>query len=130
MTTVVDEKMEIFRKKEQDYQNLTSKKAASLSQFNENSLVKSELEMLGDDENVFKLVGPILIPIELDDAKDNITKRMEFIESDIKRIEEQIDGSSKELAELRDDIGKAQQELRANATQAAQAVAQQQIEES
>ena len=130
MTTVVDEKLGIFRKKEVEYQQLMNKKQAALAQFNENSLVKSELEMLGDDEKVFKLVGPLLLPIELDDATDNVSKRLEFIERDIKNTEEQIDTSSKELGELRDEIGKAKEELRANAAQAAQALANQQIEES
>ena len=130
MTTVVDEKLGIFRKKEVEYQQLMNKKQAALAQFNENSLVKSELEMLGDDEKVFKLVGPLLLPIELDDATENVSKRLEFIERDIKNTEEQIDSSSKELEGLRDEISKAQQELRANAAEAAQAIANQQIEES
>lgn len=37
-----------------------------------------------------KLVGPILIPVELDEAKENVGKRLEFIESEVQKIEAAI----------------------------------------
>ena len=61
-----------------------------LAQFNENTLVKGELDLLGDTDPVYKLVGPVLMKVDLDDAKENVAKRVEFIESEIKKIDANI----------------------------------------
>ena len=46
-----------------------------------------ELELLEDDASVFKLIGPVLIKQELMEVKNNVTKRVEFIRNDVKRLE-------------------------------------------
>ncbi len=46
--------------------------------------------MLSETDTVFKLVGPVLMKVELEDAKHNVTKRLEFIETDIKRVDDAI----------------------------------------
>jgi prefoldin beta subunit len=45
--------------------------------------VKEELERLDDDAPVFKLVGPVLMRQELDEAKQNVQKRIEFIKGEM-----------------------------------------------
>ena len=42
-----------------------------------------ELELLEDDSSVFKLIGPVLVKQELMEVKNNVTKRVEFIKSDM-----------------------------------------------
>ena len=86
-----------------DIQQLYLRKQQILSQFNENTLVKGvrgwttefkkfllhslileqELDLLDEESAVHKLVGPILMKVELDEAKANVNKRLEFIESEI-----------------------------------------------
>lgn len=39
---------------------------------------------------MFKLVGPVLMKVELDEAKENVRKRMEFIEAEIVKVDNQI----------------------------------------
>ena len=46
--------------------------------------------MLNEDRKVFKLVGPVLMTVELEESKDNVAKRLELIESDIKKIDTSI----------------------------------------
>jgi prefoldin beta subunit len=46
--------------------------------------------LLSETDTVFKLVGPVLMKVELEDAKHNVTKRLEFIETDIKRVDDAI----------------------------------------
>ncbi len=48
-------------------------------QENENDLVLNELKILGDDSTVYKLVGPALIKQDLDEARSNVEKRLQFI---------------------------------------------------
>jgi prefoldin beta subunit len=38
-----------------------------------------ELELLEEDANVFKLIGPVLVKQDLAEAKANVNKRIEYI---------------------------------------------------
>lgn len=49
-----------------------------------------ELNRLGDDANVFKLIGPALIRQDLVEAKSNVSKRIEYIKGEMDRSESQI----------------------------------------
>lgn len=50
---------------------------------NENDLVRKELEYVDEGEEVYKLVGPMLVKEELNDAKQNVSKRIDFISSEM-----------------------------------------------
>ena len=52
----------------------------------ENEMVMSEFKMLDDDANVFKLVGPILAKQDLSECKENVEKRLAFIDKEIARL--------------------------------------------
>ena len=41
----------------------------------------------GVDSKVYKLVGPLLVKVDADEAKSNVEKRLEFIQGDIAKIE-------------------------------------------
>jgi prefoldin beta subunit len=53
---------------------------------NENELVKQELELLEEDSVIYKLIGPALVKQALPEAKANVDKRLEFINSEIERL--------------------------------------------
>uniref|UniRef100_A0A0R3RPM8 Probable prefoldin subunit 6 n=1 Tax=Elaeophora elaphi TaxID=1147741 RepID=A0A0R3RPM8_9BILA len=59
-------------------------------QLTENNLVKTELDLLEDDATVYKLIGPVLVKQDLIEAKQNVEKRIDYITSEIKRLEETI----------------------------------------
>lgn len=46
--------------------------------------------MLTEDSDVFKLVGPVLMKVDLEESKGNVAKRLEFIEGEITKIDNQI----------------------------------------
>ena len=46
---------------------------------NENEMVKNEMDFLDDSDVVYKLIGPILVKQEIDEAKMTVEKRLEFI---------------------------------------------------
>jgi prefoldin beta subunit len=106
-----------------DIQALFVTKTTTLSQFNENSLVNGELDMLKEDEAVYKLVGPVLMKIELADAKENVSKRVEFIEQEIQKIDVQIAAKQAAQTDLGEEIQKLQAEMKKDAAAAAQAAA-------
>lgn len=79
--------------------------------------------MLEEDAKVFKLVGPVLMTIELDEAKQNVEKRLQFIEAELKKFDTNITTKQKEQTALGDEIAKMQQEMQSNAALAAKQVA-------
>lgn len=46
--------------------------------------------MLKEGANVYKLVGPVLISVDLQEAKENVNKRLQFIEGEVSKIEASI----------------------------------------
>ena len=44
----------------------------------------------GVDSKVYKLVSPLLVKVEAEEAKSNVEKRLEFIHGDIATIEKLI----------------------------------------
>ena len=46
--------------------------------------------MLAPKSKVYKLVGPILINVDLEEAKENVGKRLEFIEAEVHKVDATI----------------------------------------
>ena len=42
-----------------------------------------ELDLLEDGAKVYKLIGPVLMSQDLEDAKQNVTKRLDFIKGEM-----------------------------------------------
>ncbi|KAF9569881.1 Prefoldin beta-like protein [Agrocybe pediades] len=60
------------------------------AQLSENELVKKEFASLTPENTVYKLIGPILVKQDQDDAKNNVDRRLDFIRGEIRRVEGQI----------------------------------------
>ncbi|KAI9058595.1 hypothetical protein FKP32DRAFT_1596888 [Trametes sanguinea] len=60
------------------------------AQQSENELVKKEFAQLTDENTVYKLVGPVLVKQDQVEAKQNVDTRLDFIKSEIKRVEGQL----------------------------------------
>ncbi|KIP10465.1 hypothetical protein PHLGIDRAFT_125512 [Phlebiopsis gigantea 11061_1 CR5-6] len=81
------------------------------AQLSENDLVKKEFAQLTPNNTVYKLIGPVLVPQDQAEAKSNVDKRLDFIRSDIKRMEAQLKdlGEKSEVKKL--EIVEAQTKL-------------------
>ena len=75
-----------------------------------------------ENPKIYKLVGPALIPVEFEEAKDNVSKRLKFIEEEIKKIEVQIDTKQAKLNEYGNEVQKIQQKMQEDAAIAARAI--------
>jgi chaperonin cofactor prefoldin len=49
-------------------------------QVNENGMVKQELDILEPNTVVYKMIGPVLMRQDLDEARQNVNKRIELIQ--------------------------------------------------
>ncbi|KAE8715341.1 putative prefoldin subunit 6 [Hibiscus syriacus] len=52
-------------------------------QLGENELVLKELNLLNEDANVYKLIGPVLVKQDLAEANANVRKRIEYISAEL-----------------------------------------------
>ncbi|ODN87085.1 prefoldin beta subunit [Cryptococcus wingfieldii CBS 7118] len=83
------------------------------SQFSENELVLKEFNILKSHNTVYKLIGPGLVPQDALEAKVNVEKRLDFIKSEIQRVESQLKEAESKAARKREDIILLQQQFQA-----------------
>lgn len=58
-----------------------------LTQYNENTMVKKELDLCSDNDSVYKLTGPVLIKCDVSDAQSNINNRIKYFTNELERID-------------------------------------------
>ena len=63
-----------------------------------------ELDLLNEENKVYKLIGPALVSVDIVDAKQNVAKRLEFIEAEIKKIDNQVDACTAEQNKLGEEV--------------------------
>lgn len=107
--------LDSFKAVEKDLQKAITQRKLLDSQLNENKAVQHELELLKKDAEVYKLIGPVLVKQGLEDARQNVSKRMEYINKELKRIDTSITGfqqkqenSSTALSKLEKEFQQAQ----------------------
>ena len=86
----IDAQVADYREIQGQIQRLRGDLQLVLSQETENTLVEQELNLIDNSTNIYKMVGPVLIKHSLDDAKDTVSKRLEFIKGEKKRLEDKI----------------------------------------
>jgi hypothetical protein len=45
---------------------------------------------LADSDPVYKLIGPVLMKVDLNESRENVDKRLQFIEGEITKLDNQI----------------------------------------
>nr|AEE61478.1 unknown [Dendroctonus ponderosae] len=80
-------------------------------QLTENEMVKHELSLLPAEGKVFKSVGPVLIKTEVIEAKQNVSKRIDYITKEMKKVEDLIGSLEKKQDNARGALQKLQHQL-------------------
>ncbi|VDK84620.1 unnamed protein product [Onchocerca ochengi] len=83
-----DEELAKYKQFEKDREKNVHNRQQLEGQLTENNLVKTELDLLEDGATVYKLIGPALVKQNLIEAKQNVEKRIDYITTEIKRLEE------------------------------------------
>ncbi|XP_056634007.1 prefoldin subunit 6 [Diorhabda carinulata] len=100
-----------FKKTQKELQKTIQTRQQLDGQLNENDVVKQELDRLPSDGKVYKSVGPVLIKTDLVEAKQNVSKRMDYISKEIKRIDELISALDKKHDTQREALQKLQHQF-------------------
>ncbi|ALC44643.1 CG7770 [Drosophila busckii] len=80
------------------------------SQLNENKCVLDELNLLGADNKVYKLFGPVLVKQELEDSRQNVGKRIEYISKELNSSNNTLESMEKDMHKHREAVSKYQQQ--------------------
>eukprot|EP00798_Chlamydomonas_sp_ICE-L_P016001 gene16002-22138_t len=87
---LLDAQVQAYRAVQNDLSKFINTRTQLMSQAQENDMVMEELKRSGDDANVFKMIGPVLVKQDLVEAKSNVSKRIEYIKGEVDRVESQI----------------------------------------
>ena len=79
------------------------------TQLQENKIVQEEFNSLKDDSKIYKLTGNVLLPVEASEANMNVQKRLEFINQEIERCENNIKTKQEELEKVRSQLVQSRQ---------------------
>lgn len=114
MAAEIDSEVEKFKEIQGQLQSVRGDLQTVLGQMTENEMVQKELELVDSSSNVYKMVGPVLIKNSLEDARDTVSKRLEFITAERDRLE----AKSKELETKGGEIANKVQQMQAALQQA------------
>ena len=70
----------------------------------ENTIVKKELDLIDEEDVVYKLIGPILVQQETGDAKIQVDSRIEMINKEIHKLEKNYQNNAKKIDDNRKKI--------------------------
>ncbi|CAO3702042.1 unnamed protein product [Rhizopus stolonifer] len=78
------------------------------SQQQENELVNKEFSHLDNESNIYKLIGPVLVKQERGEAVTNVKNKLNLINSEITRVEAQLDDLTKKSETKKQEIAQLQ----------------------
>ncbi|KAJ1663046.1 Prefoldin subunit 6 [Coemansia sp. RSA 1813] len=109
------EKLELetmaFQKLQREHTTLVESRQKLESQLQENELVDKEFKILKDDARVYKMIGPVLVLQDKPEATANVEKRIEFIRSEMGRVEKRIELLGKDQEAKSIEIFKLQMDI-------------------
>mmetsp|Transcript_17236 Transcript_17236/g.26665 ORF Transcript_17236/g.26665 Transcript_17236/m.26665 type:complete len:124 (-) Transcript_17236:111-482(-) len=104
-----------FQALQKEHQKQGQMYSKLLSQQNENSMVLSEMKILQDEAKVYKLVGPVLLSQDLEEAKSNVEKRLQYIGDEMKRNQNRISDLESQMEEKKKKVMQLQSQAQAKA---------------
>ncbi|OQS01623.1 hypothetical protein ACHHYP_00529 [Achlya hypogyna] len=120
-----DAEMAAYRALQEEVTVLANQRQLYAQQQNENSMVKQELDLLDDGAKVYKLVGPVLLKQDTAEAKSNVSKRLEFIQNEMEKVEKKLQAKEEEAVKIRQNIASIQMQMQKSAAEGANAAAAQ-----
>jgi len=105
------EELDKFNKAQKKNEKLVRLTSQLETQLHENEMVRDELAFCKDGARVYKLVGDVLVPQTLDEAKSNVIRRIEYIQNESKRNQDLIGDNKTELVKLRENVSALEQEI-------------------
>ncbi|XP_067321089.1 prefoldin subunit 6 isoform X1 [Anolis sagrei] len=103
--------VEKYQQLQKDISKCMSSRQKLEAQLTENNIVQEELGFLDASNAVFKLIGPVLVKQDMEEAKATVGKRLEYIAGEIKRYESQMGDLERKSEHQRELLGRLQQDF-------------------
>mmetsp|Transcript_26458 Transcript_26458/g.48453 ORF Transcript_26458/g.48453 Transcript_26458/m.48453 type:complete len:123 (-) Transcript_26458:47-415(-) len=110
-SAIPDAELEKFKSLQETLQKSYESRMSLMAQQQETQLVVEEFNNLEDGDTVYKLVGTVMVKQPVDDAKSNVSKRLEYISGELDRSNKVIEQQEKELNTKQQELIKMQQEM-------------------
>ncbi len=111
LQTKLQEEVEALQSVQKQQQKAMLNRQQLDSQLTENKLVKEEMDGLEASANVYKLVGPALVRQDVSEARQNVDKRIAYINGELKRQEEALKELEKKQEEHRENLTNMQTQM-------------------
>lgn len=131
----LDAEVRLIQEIQQELQRTNVARSKLQVQLQENELVLVELNHVKSDASssssasahgtVYKLVGPLLVKQDLEEAKANVLKRIEFIRGELKRLEAKAGAEQAKYQAQNKKLVELQRSMQERMQRAAQAQAAQ-----
>mmetsp|Transcript_64480 Transcript_64480/g.153953 ORF Transcript_64480/g.153953 Transcript_64480/m.153953 type:complete len:123 (-) Transcript_64480:103-471(-) len=108
---VMEKELEKFKGLQETLQKSYESRMSLIAQQQETQLVVEEFDKLDDGDVVYKLVGTVMVKQGVEDAKGNVTKRLEYINGELDRSNKVIEQQEKDLNTKQQELIKMQQEM-------------------
>lgn len=95
---------EDYQKLQQELQGSIEARQKLEGQKQENLGVQKEFDRLGEGETIYKITGPVLLKQDKFEAEGTVKGRLDFISSEISRLENQIKETQEKLEKKKGDI--------------------------
>ncbi|UNI17836.1 Prefoldin subunit 6 [Purpureocillium takamizusanense] len=95
---------EDYQKLQQELQDTVASRQKLEGQKQENVGVQKEFDNLGDDETIYKLVGPVLLKQDKVEAESTVKGRLDFISGEISRLEGSIKETQDKMEKKKTEI--------------------------
>ncbi|XP_058835018.1 probable prefoldin subunit 6 [Topomyia yanbarensis] len=113
-TAVLQRKLESelknYKDAQKEFNKLVQQQQLLDGQYNENKNVLEELQLLKPTNTVYKLYGPVLVKQELEESKQNVAKRIEYINKELKKCTDNISNLEQKQDKYRANLQKLQRQ--------------------
>ncbi|KAI6245872.1 Prefoldin subunit [Erysiphe necator] len=103
-TQQINNLSEDYQTIQRDLQSTIQSRQQLESQLQENKEIQREFANLANDANIYKMVGPVLLKQEKSEAVVAVDARVEFINNEIKKVEDKIKELSSKSEAIRVQI--------------------------
>uniref|UniRef100_A0A1Q3FB00 Probable prefoldin subunit 6 n=1 Tax=Culex tarsalis TaxID=7177 RepID=A0A1Q3FB00_CULTA len=106
----LESELKNYKDAQKEFNKLVQQQQLLDGQYNENKNVLEELQLLKPTNTVYKLYGPVLVKQELEESKQNVTKRIEYINKELKKCTENIQQLESKQDKYRANLQKLQRQ--------------------
>merc|ERR1712168_1290592 len=111
MQSDVEKEVGELKKLESELAKSLEGKRSYMESLHENEMALKEFQLLEDDANVFKMIGPVLVKQDSREAQENVKRRLNYYKEEIERKDKYEEDLQSKIQKKTEGLVKRQQEM-------------------